>query len=65
MLIGVPKEIKPLEKRVGLTPGGAETFIRNGHTVMVETQAGVGSGYDDAAYTAIGAQIVGSAADVY
>lgn len=65
MLIGVPKEIKPLEKRVGLTPGGAETFIRNGHTVIVETQAGVGSGYDDAAYTAIGAQIVGSAADVY
>jgi len=65
MLIGVPKEIKPLEKRVGLTPGGAEMLIRNGHKVVVETNAGVGSGFPDDRYTAIGATIVATAADVY
>jgi len=65
MLIGVPKEIKPLEKRVGLTPGGAEMLIRNGHKVVVETNAGVGSGFPDEKYTSIGAGIVGTAADVY
>lgn len=65
MLIGVPKEIKPLEKRVGLTPGGAELLIRNGHKVIVETNAGIGSGFSDEKYTAVGAEIVGTPADVY
>jgi len=65
MIIGVPKEIKPLEKRVGLTPGGAEMLIENGHKVIVETTAGDGSGFDDSRYIAVGAEIVGSAADVY
>jgi alanine dehydrogenase len=65
MIIGVPKEIKPLEKRVGLTPGGAEMFIKNGHKVIVETTAGDGSGFGDERYTTVGAEIVGSAADVY
>jgi len=65
MLIGVPKEIKPLEKRVGLTPGGAELLIRNGHKVIVQTTAGDGSGFPDEKYIEIGAEIVGTAADVY
>lgn len=65
MLVGVPKEIKKLEKRVGLTPGGAEMLIANGHKVVVETNAGVGSGFTDEMYSILGAEIVGTAADVY
>ncbi len=65
MLIGVPKEIKVLEKRVGLTPGGAEMLIQNGHQVIIETTAGDGSGFLDELYTTVGAEIVGTAADVY
>ena len=65
MLIGVPKEIKPLEKRVGLTPGGAEMLIQNGHKVIVETTAGEGSGFPDDFYIERGATIVATAADVY
>ena len=65
MIVGVPKEIKPLEKRVGLTPGGAEMLIQNGHSVIVETTAGEGSGFPDELYVGVGAEIVGTAADVY
>ena len=65
MLIGVPKEIKPLEKRVGLTPGGAEMLIENGHQVVIETTAGEGSGFPDQLYIDRGATIAPSAADVY
>ncbi|MBI2794775.1 MAG: alanine dehydrogenase [Ignavibacteria bacterium] len=65
MIIGVPKEIKPLEKRVGLTPGGAEMLIRNGHKVVVEADAGIGSGFSNERYTSIGAEIGASASAVY
>lgn len=65
MLIGVPKEIKTNENRVGVVPSGAEAFVRDGHTVVVETGAGEGSGFPDADYTAVGAQIVATAADVW
>lgn len=65
MIIGVPREIKTNENRVGMTPAGAQLLVRDGHTVLIETNAGVGSGYSDTDYTAVGAEIVESPADVY
>lgn len=65
MLIGVPKEVKTLEKRVALTPGGAEMLRTHGHHVIVETQAGVGSGFSDEMYTAVGCEIIATAAEVF
>ena len=65
MVIGVPKEIKPDENRVGLVPVGIETLCMHGHTVIVETNAGLGSGFDDEAYRTAGATIVKSAKEVY
>lgn len=65
MLIGVPKEIKTHEYRVGMTPGGVHEAVRHGHAVQVETGAGVGIGLDDAAYVKAGASIVASAAEVF
>jgi alanine dehydrogenase len=65
MKIGCPTEIKPQEFRVGLTPGAAQEAIAHGHTVVMQQGAGVGAGFDDAAYTAAGAQIVGSAEEVF
>ena len=57
MIIGVPKEIKTLENRVSMTPGGVETLVRRGHTVLVEAGAGLGSGLTDAEYEAAGATL--------
>jgi alanine dehydrogenase len=57
MLIGVPKEIKTNENRVALAPAGAEALIASGHRVLVESGAGEGSGFSDADYTAVGAEI--------
>ncbi len=57
MIVGVPKEIKNEEYRVAVTPIGAKEFERHGHTVIVEKGAGVGSGFDDAAYKAAGAKL--------
>lgn len=65
MLIGVPKEIKANENRVALLPVGASTLIKNGHKVVVETNAGAGSGFSDADYEAVGAEIANSAKEVY
>ncbi len=65
MIIGVPREIKPNENRVGATPAGIQLLVRDGHTPLVETNAGIGSGFSDADYEAVGAKIVGSPADVY
>ncbi|MCL5029489.1 MAG: alanine dehydrogenase [Bacteroidetes bacterium] len=65
MLIGVPKEIKANENRVALLPVGASTLIKNGHKVVVETNAGAGSGFSDADYKAVGAEIANSAKEVY
>ena len=50
MIIGVPKEIKNNESRVALTPAGAGELVRRGHTVYVQSSAGVGSGFSDAQY---------------
>lgn len=58
MEIGVPKEIKDLEFRVGLTPQGVRALVDRGHSVRVETQAGAGAGFGDEDYRSAGAQIV-------
>src|SRR3954469_13790312 len=65
MIIGVPKEIKSQEHRVGLIPSTATTLTRKGHTVLVQKSAGVGSGYPDEAYTAAGATMIDEAKDVF
>ncbi|MPZ58787.1 MAG: alanine dehydrogenase [Rhizobiales bacterium] len=65
MLIGVPKEIKDNEYRVGLVPSTVRELVANGHGVVVETQAGVGAGLADADYVAAGAEIVAAAAAVF
>ncbi|PRY24258.1 L-alanine dehydrogenase [Aliiruegeria haliotis] len=65
MLIGVPKEIKNHEYRVGLTPESVAELVAHGHTVLVETQAGIGIGAEDAAYAAAGAEIRETAAEIF
>lgn len=65
MIVGVPKEIKQDEYRVALLPVGAEELTRAGHTVLVERNAGLGSGISDDLYRSNGAQIVDSAKDIY
>ena len=65
MRVGVPKEIKNHEYRVGLTPDAAARLAQEGHQVLVETVAGVGAGFDDAEYTAAGAEIVADADSVF
>ena len=65
MLIGVPKEIKTREFRVGLVPSSVADLVRRGHQVLVETQAGQGIGANDAEYKAAGAEIASSAVDVF
>lgn len=65
MRIGIPREIKPLEGRVGLIPAAAHELTRQGHEVLVEQAAGRLSGYDDQAYRDIGARIVPDAAALY
>lgn len=65
MLIGVPKEIKALENRVGLTPASVREMIGNNHQILVETNAGHAIGFDDADYEAAGATIAATAADVF
>jgi alanine dehydrogenase len=63
--IGVPKEIKVLENRVGLTPESVREVVAHGHELIVEHHAGVGIGMDDAAYARAGAKVVGTAAEVF
>jgi len=65
MIIGVPKEIKPNENRVGLIPAGVHEFVKNGHEVLVEKNAGIGSGISDDEYVKEGARIVETAKDVF
>src|SRR5213075_115744 len=65
MIIGVPKEIKAQEHRVGLIPSTALMLTRKGHTVLVQKSAGIGSGYPDQAYIDAGAQIIDTAKKVY
>jgi alanine dehydrogenase len=65
MLVGVTKEIKNHEYRVGLTPNGAAALVRNGHDVLVETLAGLGVGFTDPMYVAAGAKIAADADAVF
>ena len=65
MIIGVPKEIKDNEARVGITPAGARELTAAGHHVLVETQAGAQSGFPDAEYQNAGAEMVGEAGHVW
>jgi alanine dehydrogenase len=58
LIVGVPKEIKAQESRVGMTPAGVDALVRAGHRVVVERAAGVGSGFADAEYNAVGAEIL-------
>lgn len=65
MKIGVPKEIKPQEARVALTPGGVLDFTRKGHSVYIQSNAGLNSGFSDSDYKQAGAEILPDIASVY
>jgi alanine dehydrogenase len=65
VLVGVPKEIKAYENRVGLTPAGVSAMAKAGHKVVVEKGAGKGSGFEDQEYMAAGATMLGTAKEVY
>jgi len=65
VIVGVPKEIKVREYRVGMVPGAVKSLVDAGHQVLVETGAGVGSGIPDADYARVGAQLISSADEVW
>ena len=65
MIVGIPKEIKNHEYRIGMTPAGVRELVNRGHQVLVETEGGVGVGFDNASYEAVGAQIVSSPEDIF
>src|SRR5690606_5162679 len=65
MIIGVPKEIKNNENRVGITPAGVTAFKNNGHEVWIQTNAGAGSGFTDEEYRDAGAEIVNTAEEAW
>ncbi|GAA3531972.1 alanine dehydrogenase [Zobellella aerophila] len=65
MDIGIPKEIKNHEYRVGMTPGGVKELVRDGHRLLVETHAGAAIGLSDEQYRAAGAEIVADAGEVF
>ena len=65
MIVGILKEIKTAENRVCMTPAGVEVMKANGHTVLVEASAGVGSGFSDAAYAEAGAEVVATPAEIF
>ncbi|HSI62432.1 MAG TPA: alanine dehydrogenase, partial [Candidatus Saccharimonadia bacterium] len=65
MIIGVPKEVKPQENRVALLPSAAYQLIKRGHQVVVESNAGFGSGFPDGEYVRAGAEVVSTHAEVF
>ena len=65
MIIGIPKEIKVKESRVSCPPGSARMLVQDGHKVLIQAGAGVGSGFEDAAFVAAGAHIVSTAEEVW
>ena len=65
MRVGCPKEIKPQEGRVGLTPAGVDALVRAGHEVYIECNAGIESGFADSEYASVGAKILATPAEVY
>ena len=65
MRIGVPKEIKALEGRIAMVPGGIQALVEDGHEVYVQKTAGLGSGITDAELEAVGAKVLETAEDVW
>ena len=65
MIIGIPKEIKESEHRVGMTPSGVQTLIQNGHDVYVQNSAGQGSGHSDEDYSNVGANLLNTIEEIY
>ena len=65
MIVGILKEIKTEENRVCMTPSGVEVMCQQGHRMLVEKSAGAGSGFEDAAYAAAGAEIVATPKEIY
>jgi alanine dehydrogenase len=65
MIIGIPREIKPEENRIAIVPGGIETLVQRGHTVLVESGAGKGSGYSDDELKKAGARILPKHGDIF
>ena len=65
MKIGVPKEIKPQENRIGLTPDSVKVLISNGHQVLVENNGGFEAGFDNDQYKSVGAKIIDKAEDIF
>ena len=65
MKIGVPKEIKPQENRIGLTPDSVKTLVGEGHEVLVENNGGFEAGFDNDQYTKAGAKIAKTAGDIF
>lgn len=65
MIIGVPKEIKNNENRVGMTPSGVAELVKHGHEVYIQHTAGINSGFPDEAYTAVGAHVLPTMEDTY
>jgi alanine dehydrogenase len=65
MIVGILKEIKTEENRVSMTPAGVEVMRQNGHILLVEKNAGVGSGFDDTAYRSAGAEIVATPQEIF
>ena len=65
MRIGVPKEIKSQENRIGLTPGSVKILTSNGHEVLVENNGGFEAGFDNEQYKRSGAKIVNKAEDIF
>lgn len=65
MKIGIPKEIKNNENRVGMTPAGVSELVKHGHEVYVQATAGLGSGFTDEMYIGVGANILPTIEDVY
>ena len=65
MIVGIPKEIKSEENRVCMTPAGVEVMVKNGHALLVEKRAGIGSGFTDDAYARSGAELVDTPEQIY
>ena len=65
MKIGVPKEIKPQENRIGLTPESVKLLVSNGHEVLIENNGGFEAGFYNAQYKEAGAKIVNKAEDIF
>jgi alanine dehydrogenase len=65
MRIGVPKEIKPQENRIGLTPDSVRTLVSEGHEVLVENNGGFEAGFDNDQYKNAGAKIIEKATDIF